>query len=112
MTVNEAIELACVLRPNELERAALERLLFELEVRLSVEVRGEKPSDGVQHLHAVPSGKLAIPAPFDRIYWAYLLSMIDLASGDADGYRITGALFNEARDAYACWYQRTEGGQC
>lgn len=110
MTASEAIELACVLRPNELDKAALERFLMELEDNLAVEVRGEAPTRANAHPHSTSSQQLSVPSPFDRLYWAYLLSLIDLSGGDNAAYAITRALFDGARDAYARWYQRTGGG--
>jgi hypothetical protein len=109
MTVNEVIDLTCALRPNELDRTVLTRLLLELEALLAVEVRGEGAVPP-KHPHVAGRECLTVPAPFDRLYWTYLVSMIDLASGDSAAYRISEALFTEARDAYARWYQRTGGG--
>ncbi|MBQ8358038.1 MAG: hypothetical protein IJX39_09585 [Clostridia bacterium] len=109
MTVQEAIELAGILRPNELSEEVLTSFLSELEGRLAVEVRGQSPAALCPPVAVTRTG-LSIPAPFDRLYWAYLVAMIDLAAGDTEAYSISYALFREARDAYARWYQRTKGG--
>ena len=95
-----------MLRPNELGEEALGRLLSELDARLATEVRGEEVSGQKTPVYR---SELAIPAPFDRLYWIYLVAMIDMAAGDNEAYSVSYALFTEARDAYARWYQRTGG---
>lgn len=108
MTVKEAIDQASVLRPNELGEEALSALLYELESSLATEVRGECPKGGCSAV-TVAETTLSAPAPFDRMYWAYLVSMIDLAAKDQDAYHMSSALYREARTAYARWYHRTRG---
>ena len=110
MTVKEAVDLASVLRPNELGEEALCALLAQLESSLAVEVRGEK-SGGACSPITMSETVLAVPAPFDRLYWAYLVAMIDLCAKDNDAYGISFALYNETRTAYARWYHRTRGGK-
>ena len=106
MTLQKAIELACALRPNELGEEALSHFLEELEANLATEVRGERKCSSCS---PVTRDELAVPSPFDRVYWAYLVSLIDLAAGDAEAYAMSRALFEDARNAYARWYQRTGG---
>lgn len=104
MTVKEALQLANALRPNDLEEATLVALLWGLEEQLATEVRGEGRTP-----RAVICTDLEVPAPFDRVYWTYLMAMIDLASGSTERYRISDALYRESREAYARWHQRTAG---
>lgn len=108
MTVKEAIDQASVLRPNELGEEALAALLYELESSLATEVRGESPVAGCGAV-MVNEASLSAPAPFDRMYWAYLVAMIDLSAKDQDAYNMSYALYREARTAYARWYHRTRG---
>lgn len=104
MTVTEALGLATAIRPCELDGEVLTALLLELERQLALEIRGE-------HIcpHTVTRTDLAVPSPFDRIYWTYLVSMIDLALGNTEGYRLSDALYRESREAYAKWHRRTAG---
>ena len=105
MTTTEAIALACALRPNEaLDEATLANLLWELEAMLAVEIKGQTPSS-----LTICDLDLDIPMPFDCVYWTYLVAMIDLASKDLDSYKVSHAMFCEARDTYARWYHRTGG---
>lgn len=108
MTVSEAISIAGVLRPNELEEQTLRHLLIELDHRIALETGKAQmgaPCEGV----SVYREELSIPSPFDRVYWAYLVAMIDMALGNTEAYSISFALFSEARDAYVRWVQRGEG---
>lgn len=110
MTVSEAIAMACALRPNELGEQTLRNLLIELDHRMALETgraRMGEPCEGTP----VYGSELGVPAPFDRIYWVYLVAMIDMALGNAESYNISYALFTEARDAYARWVQRGEGSR-
>ena len=100
MTQKEAIELATTVRPHALSENVLKRFLGEVEGRIAVEVKkAAAPTAAVT--------TLSVPAPFDRLYWTYLVAMIDLAAGDTENYRISHALFEEAYNAFARWYQRT-----
>lgn len=101
---DEVIRHACAMRVNELDELTLTTLLFELENQLAVEIRGEGPDTPT-----FMDTDLLIPSPFQNIYWTYLVAMIDLAQKDLDAYKVSYALFCEARDAYARWYNRTGG---
>jgi hypothetical protein len=107
MTVQKAIELARALRPCELGEDTLTQLLMGLESELALLVRGEEPCAPCK---AVSRDTLTVPAPFDRVYWTYLVSIIDFSAGKTDCYTMSSAMFREARDAYAKWVQRTGGG--
>ena len=99
MTQKEAIALAAAVRPHALSEDILEHFLGEVEGRIAVEVKQHDVSE-------LDATVLSVPAPFDRLYWSYLVAMIDLAAGDTDNYRISRALFEEAYNAFARWYQR------
>ena len=108
MKITQALELANTIRPNELGDTVLTTLLTELEGALAVEIRGEHPEALTKPL---ANGELILPLPFDSVYWTYLVAMIDLAAKDVESYKASNALYSEARDAYAHWYQRIGGRQ-
>ena len=108
MTYKEAIALASAVRPHAVEEKLLLHFLTELEGRIAAEVRHEQVTGAVGTVRGM-SQRLAVPAPFDRVYWSYLVAMIDLTVGDAAAYKASMALFKEAYKAYACHYQRTVG---
>lgn len=104
MTRQKAVSIALAMRPCELSEDTLTYFVNELEAELATEVRGEAAED------VTTLDGLAVPAPYDRVYWTYLVSLIDLATGNTVSYALSRALFEQAHDAYARWYQRTGGG--
>ena len=106
MTLQKAVELACALRPNELGEETLAHLVQELEENLALEVRREGRREPCV---VTRQGELAVPPPYDRIYWTYLVSLIDLSAGDAEAYAMSHKLFEQTRASYAKWVQRTGG---
>ena len=107
MTCKEAITLASAVRPHAIEDKLMLHFLSELEGRIAVEIRHEMPGEA----SAVRGmgQKLSVPTPFDRVYWTYLVAMIDLSVADASAYKTSMSLFKEAYRAYAAYYQRTGG---
>ena len=47
---------------------------------------------------------LSVPHPFDRIYWIYILAMIDFTEGNKERYQMSDALFKQALREYASYY--------
>lgn len=109
MTQKEAIEIAGAMRRHAISDKMLVRFLNELEGRIATCIHREKFDPAVSCPVRGVNQPLAVPAPFDKIYWTYLVAMIDLAAGDSEQYRISSYLFTEAFDAYARWYQQTNG---
>ena len=106
MTVQKALALARALRPCELSDEMLSQFLLELEADLAFRIRGEGM---VAPCTAIIRNELSVPAPFDRIYWLYLTSLIDFSMGATERYAVSDALFREARDDYAKWMRRKGG---
>ena len=109
MTQKEAIALATAVRPHALPEDLLLHFLGELEGRIAAEVRHESPKGELSPVKGKRNA-LSVPAPFDRLYWTYLVAMIDLSVGDTQAYQTSLQLFEEAYRAYACHYQRAKGG--
>jgi hypothetical protein len=49
---------------------------------------------------------LTAPHPYDRIYWLYLMAMMDYVGGNAARYENTAALFNAAYRDYGKYLKR------
>lgn len=99
MTKNEAIACAKAFRPCEVDDVLLGHLLSELEGRIAQELLdGAEWSDITQALN--------VPEPWSRLYWTYLVAMIDLIEGDVVRCEQSAALFRNAYDAYARHCQR------
>ena len=108
MTQKEVIALASTVRPNALPEELLARFLAELEGRVESEIHTQAGRKKAPLVHT-KNPRFSVPAPFDRLYWTYLVAMIDLTVGDMDSYKLSYELFNDAYSAYARYYQRTGG---
>ncbi|MBQ3483858.1 MAG: hypothetical protein IJA78_06790 [Clostridia bacterium] len=108
MTAKELLGMVAGLRPHDYPDDVLLHWVDELEGRIALEIHGAaKPPRPVQTRMGLP---LSAPAPYDRLYWAYLLAMLDLMEGAQEAYAASHALFREAYDAYARYVVRTGGG--
>jgi hypothetical protein len=107
MTVSEALAIARTVRPNELDEQILRRLLIGLDHRIARQTGKAR----VGEHSPVYREALIVPAPFDWLYWAYLVAMIDMAMGNTEKYSISYALFNDAYNDYVRWVQRGEGSR-
>ena len=107
MTPNELLRLVASLRPHDYPDEVLLQWLDELEGRIAVEIHG---TPAPRHSVRSHMGRaLSVPAPYHRLYWAYLLAMMDLASGDKESYGALRTLFEESYSAYARRYCKTGG---
>ena len=95
----EMVELVNEMRPNELNDDLLYFWLSNLEFRVLYEVL--EGQDGDQ-----PVGVLQVGAPHDDIYWTYLVSMIDFATGDMEAYARSSALAERAWKSFCKYYHR------
>ena len=110
MTKQQALDWASAVRPNSLPRELLLHFLEELEGRILLEIHQKSPK--ATSTSGAPyqlNPKLSVPSPYDRLYWSYLVAMIDLTMGDMQAYATSRPLFDEAFAAYARYYQRTKG---
>ncbi|MBQ8341357.1 MAG: hypothetical protein IJY22_03145 [Clostridia bacterium] len=107
MTFRDVLDFVGVLRSVAYEEKILLRWLLELEGRMAVSVRGEAVGGVPSYSEKFdPSTPLLVTAPFERVYWTYLVAMIDLACGDRAAYAASYPLFLEAYDEYARWFAR------
>ncbi|MBQ3064548.1 MAG: hypothetical protein IJC99_07115 [Clostridia bacterium] len=107
MTRNEVITFVRQIKPHDFENEVMLRWLDELEQKIATEIHQKYTRDnGLQGL--LPD-QLSVPVPYDRVYWTYLLSMIDFVSGSSDTYERSLAVFQEAYGEYARAVQRASG---
>ncbi len=96
---SEIIQLVHQMRPNDLDDQLLFFWLSNLEYRVLYEVfEGE---DGDQ-----PQGELQVGPPHDDIYWTYLVSMVDFATGDVQAYAHSSALAEKAWKNFRKYYHQ------
>lgn len=109
MTVTTSIRVADQLAPNRLDENLKRRWLGDLEGMIRVELHDESP-EAVASLTeegVLPtSAALQVPYPFDRLYWLYLVAMVEQTHGDAARYANAAAMFNTVYASYAKWLRR------
>ena len=107
MTVQSFLELTDTLTPGEVDPILRLRWLEEIEGRVRVELLSEDPAelpkiDG----KTSPDTVLAVPAPYDRLYWLHHLAMCNCLAGDSVRYENAAAMFNETYASFGRWLKR------
>ena len=105
MTKTEVLNFVLEIHPHEYEESVMRRWLEELEEKIACEIH-RLPPRRTHGSVACAVENLSVPAPYDRVYWAYLVSMIDLTRGDKENYALSFALFKDAYAEYARFVQR------
>lgn len=103
-TINNVIAYVNQLKPNgygDDEKAAW---LRELDGKIALEVMG---LPAPQYTPEEWDNELLVSAPYDNIYWLYILSMMDFANEEFDNYANSRAMFSSAMGEYRRWYRRT-----
>ena len=81
--------------------------LVDTQNRISAEIHQKYTrTDGFEGL--LPD-QLSVPVPYDRVYWTYLVAMIDFVRGSIENYEHSLAAFREAYGEYARAVQRASG---
>ena len=107
MTIESCMNFVDTVMPNSLPPAVKLRFLGEAEGRVRVELLDEAPDGGADFDAETPvDTPLTAPHPFDRIYWLYLMAMMDYVGGNAARYENTAALFNAAYRDYGKYLKR------
>lgn len=107
MTVTDAIRLADLTRPNELDRELKLRWLSSLDGRLNAEVlapHGNAVELSPYTQQTPPKTELLVPWPYDDIYVRYLVMMIDFENGEFARYNNDAAAFNRIWQSWAGFY--------
>jgi hypothetical protein len=107
MTKVEVLAFVQSIKPHDFEDAVMLRWLDELEKKIACELHSrfvrEKSYTGLS------GDQLSVPAPYDKIYWTYLLAMLELANGTPETYEFANSVFKEAYGDYARFVQRRGG---
>ena len=93
MTQFQVIDVAKSLRSSTMSDDVLARMLSELEGRIEIELHGKTDWKD--------KGTLSVPNPYDRVYWTYLVAMLDLYDNHFDSYPKTYEEFCRAYESYA-----------
>ena len=109
MTVKNSLKMADALVPNRISDEIKQRWLGDLEGMVQVELRGRSTdeAESLTEEGIMPTnGTLGVPYPFDRMYWLYLVAMIEYTNGDAARYANAASMFNAVYASYAKWLVR------
>ena len=112
MTIIEAINAADKRKPNMLSEGEKVRLLSSLDGKIKLEIidtheGGEGVSFAAYTEDTPRDTVLLVPFPWDDLYIKYLEAHIDYYLSDTDRYNNSVAVYNEAYEAFAAWYNRT-----
>ena len=107
MTKSEVLAFVQSVKPHEFEEAVMLRWLDELEKKIMFEIHDRfARGEGFQ---GTSVDKLSVPPPYDKVYWTYLVSMIELVQGTPETYEFANGVFKEAYGEYARHVQRRGG---
>ena len=109
MTTESCITFVDTLSPNAVPALLKQRWLAELEGYILVEIKHHDPEALDIRGKEGEELYLSAPFPYDRVYWTYLVAMIDFWNGDLSRYKETADLFYGTLEAYAKWCQRGRG---
>ena len=94
----DMIEMARAIRPNELDDGLYFLWMVTIEMRVLFEVFG------VEDPNEIEGNDLVVGPPHDDIYWTYLVSMIDFATGNFESYAHSKALADKAWNNFVKHY--------
>ena len=97
----DAIRLAKNLRNSSMTDDLLARMLSELEGKIEIELHG--------NLGWTDTATLSVPNPYDRVYWTFLVAMLDLYDNHQESFSKTYAEFCRAYESYANHCRRKGG---
>ena len=113
MTIQEALDLADQLKPNMMSEPVKIKFLSEIEGMIHEEIV-------LRHVHtAAEEAKpfydsdtdrgtvLIVPAPYDMLYVYWLMAQIDHMNLEMEKYNNDRALFENAYQQMADWWNRT-----
>lgn len=107
MTLQKALAMADLVRPNPFDEETKTAWLNEVEGVIGTEVLNLAADAVPVYTYADDAEKtLAITPPHDKLYYLYLCAMIDQALGEIDRYENSMALYNAAESEFAKWYAR------
>lgn len=83
------------------------QFLNEVEGKVQTEVLMIAPEDTVRYGTDDLTSEMIVTAPHDKLYYVYLMAMIDFVNGEYDRYTNSMNLANAHITEWAAWYNRT-----
>ena len=109
MTKTEVLTFLQQIKPHALESSVLLHWLEELERKIELELHGKYFREDSNAIRG--TDELSVASPYDKIYWTYLVSMIDFVAGDPEIFAFSNGVFQEAYGEYARYVQRNSGSR-
>lgn len=110
MTINKAIKIADTLRPNAIERAMKVEWVQELNSQIAefmgMDVPKIKEEDPANLPNDFLDEDLLLPAPYDSVYYLYLMAMINDGQEETSLYANDMTVFNNAMSQAKAWWRR------
>ena len=107
MTRSEVLAFVQSVKAHEFEDAVMLRWIDELEKKIACEIHGKFGRE--EHFTGLPADQLSVPAPYDKLYWTYLVAMIEFVQGTPETYAFANGVFKEAYGEYVRFVQRRGG---
>lgn len=107
MTRYEVLSFVQQIKPHEFEAEVMLRWLDELEKKIACEIHGR--FSPTERFVSLPADQLSVPNPYDKVYWTYLVAMIEFVQGTPESYEFANGVFKEAYNEYARFVQRRGG---
>ena len=110
LTVQSAITMARNLKQvdeTHYPDSMLLQFLNEVEGKVQTEVLMIAPDDTVRYGADDMTSEMIVTAPHDKLYYVYLMAMIDFVNGEYDRYTNSMNLANAHITEWAAWYNRT-----
>ena len=107
MTKREVLSFVRSIKPHDMEDEVMLLWLEELEKKVALELHGKQLCEA--RLAGFAQEQLSVPAPYDKIYWTYLVAMLELVKGTTESYQFANTVFREAYNDYAKHVQRRGG---
>ncbi len=107
-TLKGVIELVDGIKPNAFSDAVKTQWLNECEGVIQTEVMLLDVAACISYSYERDKdAQLLVQPPHDKVYWTYLVAMIDFANGEYNRYQDTVQLYNAFFGEYMRWYART-----
>ena len=107
-TLKGVIELVDGIKPNAFSDAVKTQWLNECEGVIQTEVMLLDVAACISYSYERDKdAQLLVQPPHDKVYWTYLVAMIDFANGEYNRYQDTVQMYNAFFGEYMRWYART-----
>lgn len=108
MTLKNLLRFVDDIKPNAFSDEAKTVWVNECEGLVQTEVMLLAVEDVIAYTYDQnQETTLLVKPPHDKLYWAYLISMIDFANGEYNKYQNSMEMFNTYMGEYMRWYART-----